>query len=96
MAKIAWTAEAQRWLQEIYDYIALDNAEAAHRTVIAIHERAEVLLTFPQMGTQYRTNPHIRILVEGNYRIAYLLRPDGDIDILGVVHGALPIERYLP
>ena len=48
------------------------------------------------MGTQYRTDPHIRILVEGNYRIAYLLRPDGDIDILGVIHGALPIERHLP
>lgn len=96
MAKITWTIEAQRWLQEIYDYIALDNADTAYRTVTGIHERAEVLLTFPHIGTQYRAEPHIRILVEGNYRIAYRLRPDGDIDILGVIHGALPIERYLP
>jgi hypothetical protein len=29
MAEIAWTAEAQRWLKDIYDYIARDNPEAA-------------------------------------------------------------------
>ena len=96
MAKITWTIEARRWLQEIYDYIAFDNPDAAYRTVSAIYERAEVLAGFPQLGTQYRSAPHIRILVEGNYRIAYLLKADGDIDILGVFHGALPIERYLP
>lgn len=96
MAKITWTIEARRWLQDIHDYIAIDNADAAYRTVAAIHERAEILLAFPQIGSQYRKEPHIRILIEGNYRIAYLLRPDGDIDILGVIHGALPIERYLP
>jgi hypothetical protein len=43
VAQIVWTAEASRWLQEIYDYIAADNEEAAHRTVLAIHERAEIL-----------------------------------------------------
>ncbi len=96
MAKITWTIEALRWLQEIHDYIAIDNAAAAYRTVTAIHERAEILLTFPHIGAQYRKDPHIRILVEGNYRMAYLLRSDEDIDILGVIHGALPIERYLP
>ena len=30
----------------------------------------------------------------GHYRIAYLIKPDGNIDILGVFHGALEIERY--
>jgi plasmid stabilization system protein ParE len=37
---------------------------------------------------------HIRILLFGHYRIAYLIKPDGNIDILGVFHGALEIERY--
>ena len=40
MAQVVWTAEASRWLQDIYDYIAADNEEAAHRTVLAIHEVA--------------------------------------------------------
>ena len=38
MAQVIWTAEARRWLQEIYDYIAEDNEDAAYRTVRAIHE----------------------------------------------------------
>ncbi len=37
----------------------------------------------------------VRILLYGHYRIAYLVNPDDAIDILGVFHGALDIERYL-
>jgi len=29
MAEIVWTAEAETWLQDIYNYIAQDSAEAA-------------------------------------------------------------------
>jgi len=36
----------------------------------------------------------IRILLYGHYRIAYIITDDF-IDILGVFHGALQIERYL-
>ncbi|MDO8794543.1 MAG: type II toxin-antitoxin system RelE/ParE family toxin [Vicinamibacterales bacterium] len=50
MEKVVWTEEARRWLEEIYDYIAEDNEEAAYRTVRAIHERAEILLSFPELG----------------------------------------------
>jgi hypothetical protein len=28
MAEISWTAEAERWLRDIYDYIAQDNPES--------------------------------------------------------------------
>ena len=31
----------------------------------------------------------------GHYRIAYLIKADGNIDILGVFHGAMEIERYI-
>ena len=37
----------------------------------------------------------IRILLYGHYRIAYFIKDGGDIDILGVFHGSLDIERYL-
>jgi toxin ParE1/3/4 len=37
----------------------------------------------------------IRILLYEHYRITYLIKQDGNIDIIGVFHGALEIERYL-
>jgi hypothetical protein len=35
-------------------------------------------------------------LLYGHYRIAYLVKDDGNIDVLGVVHGALDITRSWP
>jgi plasmid stabilization system protein ParE len=95
VAKIVWTTEAQRWLKDIHEYIARDNPDAAHRTVSAIHERAQMLLTFPEVGHRYQHNRDIRVLLYGHYRIAYLIKADRDIDVLGVFHGSLDIERYL-
>lgn len=97
MAEIAWTAEAERWLRDIYDYIAQDSPEAASRIVDGIYEKVQLLRQFPELGYQYEGHPDqdVRILVYGHYRIAYLIKRDGHIDILGVFHGALDIERYL-
>ena len=36
----------------------------------------------------------MRILLYEHYRIAYLIRADGNIDVLGVFHGSLDISRY--
>jgi plasmid stabilization system protein ParE len=98
MAEIRWTEEAHRWLRDIYDYIATDNLEAAQKVVSGIYEKAQVLRRFPEIGHKYRTETdgEIRILLYGHYRIAYLLRSSSSIDILGVFHGALDIDRYLP
>ncbi|HTG31478.1 MAG TPA: type II toxin-antitoxin system RelE/ParE family toxin [Thermoanaerobaculia bacterium] len=97
MGQIRWTLEAERWLREIYDYIARDNPAAALRTVQGIGEKAETLTRFPERGYRYqeRSDKHIRILLYGHYRIAYLMNEGGGIDILGVFHGALDIERFL-
>ena len=95
MAEITWTAEAQRWLQDIFEYIAADNPHAAAQTVNGIYELTQKLANFPEMGHRYWTsNRHVRILLYGHYRIAYLIKNDGNIDILGVFHGALDITRY--
>jgi plasmid stabilization system protein ParE len=98
MAQVAWTAEAQLWLRDIYDYIAADNPAAAERVVLAIYNSARVLQEHPRLGQRYHyvSGREVRILYCSHYRIAYLIHGDtGDIDILGVFHGALPIERYL-
>ena len=97
MVKINWTHEAQTWLREIYSYIASDNPDAAHRTISGIFNKVQLLEHHPQLGHRYEgeTSREVRILLYGHYRIAYLIRLDGSIDVLGVFHGALNIERYL-
>ena len=97
MVEINWTAEAQRWMRDIYDYIAADNPLAAQKVVTDIFAKSQILHQFPQIGYFYRKEAEgeIRILLYGHYRIAYLARPT-QIDILGVFHGALDIERYFP
>jgi plasmid stabilization system protein ParE len=95
MAEISWTDEAQRWLNDIFEYIAVDNPQAAARTVEGIYERTQELRRFPELGARYpASSRNVRILLYGHYRIAYLLKEDGNIDILGVFHGALDITRY--
>ncbi len=97
MAEIRWSYEAEQWLKEIYEYIAEDNPTAAGKVVSGIYDKAQILRDFPELGHKYREEPEgeIRILLYGHYRIAYIIAEDC-IDILGVFHGALDIERYLP
>ncbi len=71
MAKIRWTSEAEKWLREIYDYIAQDNGNAAQRVITGIYKKVQILKDFPE------------------------IRSKELIDILGVFHGAMEIERYL-
>ena len=98
MAKIDWTGEARLWLRDIHDYFAAENPAAAERVAFAIYDSVRVLREHPRLGQRYNyvTGREVRILHYSHYRIAYLIHEDtGDIDILGVFHGALPIERYL-
>lgn len=96
MGQVNWTNAAERWLQEIYEYIQQDNPDAALRTVRGIRERVRVLADYPEIGAPYadRARRPIRILLYGHYRIAYRVKQDG-VDILGVFHGSLDIERFL-
>ena len=97
MAEINWTQEAQTWLRDIYDYIATDNPDAAFNTVNGIYEEAQLLKNHPEAGHRYETETSrpVRILLYSHFRITYLIKPDGNIDILGVFHGSLDIDRYL-
>ena len=95
MAEISWTEEAHRWLTDIFEYVAAENPQAATRTVQGIYERVQDLARFPEIGSRYAASSrHVRILLYGHYRIAYLIKGDGNIDVLGVFHGSLDITRY--
>jgi len=95
MAELVWTDESERWLKDIFEYIALDNPDAAEAVVTGNYDRAQMLLDFPESGHKYDGNTEdVRILLYSHYRIAYSLKDD-KIIVLGVFHGALAIERYL-
>ena len=96
MAEIRWTDEAELWLKEIYEYIAPDNPQAAEQVIDGIYNKAQLLKEHPEIGHKYEVpdKEDIRILLYGHYRITYILL-EGRIDILGVFHGALDIDKYL-
>ncbi|MBW7931700.1 MAG: type II toxin-antitoxin system RelE/ParE family toxin [Gammaproteobacteria bacterium] len=95
MAAITWTLEAERWLKDIHEYIAADNPRAAARTVQGIYDRAQLLQKFPEMGHRYwASSKNVRILLYGHYRITYLITANGNIEILGIFHGALDLDHY--
>lgn len=97
MAEIEWTEEAQTWLKDIFDFIANDNPSAAAMVVEGIYERAQTLKEFPRIGHRYELIEvrEVRILLYGHYRKAYHLKSEKQINILGIFHGALDINRYL-
>jgi plasmid stabilization system protein ParE len=95
VAKLIWTNESERWLKDIFNYIAQDNPIAAESVVSGIYEKAQQLIQFPESGYKYEgNNRDVRILLYGHYRIAYIVADD-QIIVLGVFHGALAIDRYL-
>lgn len=99
MAELKWTAEALQWLEDIHRYIALDNPSAAAKVLDGIIAKAELLASFPDIGTRLRIVPEgeVRMILYGHYRLAYLRRGDADVvEVVGVFHGALDIDRYLP
>ena len=97
MAKIRWTYEAVNWLGEIHKYIAQDSPSSAAKVTSGIYEKVQMLVSFPELGHIYKSESEgdIRILLYGHYRIAYLIKENETIEILGIFHGALDIERYL-
>ena len=97
MAQVVWTAEAERWLLKIHDYIAKDSPAAAFNVVQSIYDRAQILERFPDLGHGYASpsGRETRILLWGHYRIVYLRRSPDAVHILGVFHGAMDLDQYL-
>lgn len=96
--KIHWTKEALVNLQQIEDYIAEDNPDAAYNLVDKIVFLVKDLKNFPDKG---RVVPElsidqIREVLYKNYRIVYLNKKNS-IEILTVFEGhkLLHIEDIL-
>ena len=83
--RIAWTELSIEKLEEIADYISIDNQASAKKWVINIQKSVTKLNDFPELG---RVVPEIgrkdiRELIDGNYRIIYK-RKENEIIILTI------------
>lgn len=86
---VRWTKTAIGHLDSIFEYISQDSRAYALRMVDRITSRSTQIGDFPQSGRkvpEYESDT-IREVLEGQFRIIYLVQPDR-IDILAVVHAA--------
>ena len=52
--KLTWRPRAREDLLLIYEFIGLDNPDAAERLLTTIKNKAELLIQYPRMGTRRR------------------------------------------
>ena len=97
--KVLWTDAAVAQLEAIRDYIAQTSPEYARRIVDRLTKRSIQIAAFPfsgRMVPEYELN-EVREVIEGSYRIIYLIKEDeGRIEVLAVIHasreGIKPLE----
>ncbi len=71
--KISWSPLAVERLEDIYEYIAIDNNSAAQKMVNNIFKKVETLSKNPKRGRKVpeANREEIREVFEGEYRIIY-------------------------
>ncbi|MDP4625488.1 MAG: type II toxin-antitoxin system RelE/ParE family toxin [Akkermansiaceae bacterium] len=92
MARLIWTEPALQDLEQLADYISLDDDSAARRLVKKVFEQAELLESFPEMCPHPHDLPDTayRHLVVNPLRIFYRI----ENDIVYIVY-AMRHERLL-
>jgi len=86
--KLFWTKEALLRLQEIDEYISIENPIVAMEFVDKLISVAETIIDYPEKGriVHELSLENIRELIHKNYRIVYLVKKNS-IDILTVFEG---------
>lgn len=86
--KIRWLLKAVNDLEDIRDYIALDDPRAAQKEIDKILTKVSLLIENPEFGRKGRVVNTRELVVTGSpYIAAYRLKGDF-IEILRVLHGA--------
>ena len=92
--KIYWTQESLLNIQEIEDFISLDNPNAAIKFTDKLISLVEALIDFPNKGriVPELSIDQIREILHKNYRIVYLIKKNS-IDILTVFEGHKLLDK---
>jgi addiction module RelE/StbE family toxin len=89
--KVLWTDAAVAQLEAIHDYVAQTSPEYARRIIDRLTKRSIQISKFPLSGRavpEYELN-EVREVVEGSYRIIYLIKEDEDqLEVLAVIHSS--------
>lgn len=95
------TPQADEDLADIYAYIAIDNAAAARRFLLAAERTFNLLAEAPAIGREYPSSrPRLRGLpmwpISGfrAYLVSYVVRP-GVVKVIRVLHGARDLPGIL-
>ena len=88
MVEIKWTKQSIKDIDNIASFIAQDSEKYASIQTLRFFESVKILESQTEIG---RIVPeigksNIRELIEGNYRIIYLIKSSSRIDILTIHH----------
>jgi len=87
--KVLWTDSAAAQIRAIHNYIAQTSPDYALSIVDRLTTRSIQIASFPfsgRMVPEYEMN-EVREVIEGRYRIIYLILPK-EVHVLAVIHGA--------
>ena len=86
---VGFSRRARRDLEEIFDYIASDNPEAARRVCRAILDTIKLVSTRPHIGIRNARSRELksRLVSRYPYRVHYLLR-EKEIFVVHIRHTA--------
>ncbi len=83
-------------LQEIHDYIAKDNPDAAWQLMDRLDRRFTTLCDHPGIGRKREEVPGLRSFTEGNYLILYRLADeDSALEIARILHSKRDLNKAL-
>lgn len=93
--KVKWTRPASEDLDQIASYIALDSAYYAAAFVREIRDAARSLRQVARRGrvVPELSDPTIRELLIGNYRLLYQLRGP-EVLVLAIIHSARDLASF--
>ncbi|PZD75484.1 Toxin RelE2 [Acaryochloris thomasi RCC1774] len=85
---IVWTKSARQDVNDIWDYLALRNPDAAELTESQILKAIEGLSEFPKRGRPGRAAGTRELVIKGSPYVAVYWVEETRVVILRVLHGA--------
>lgn len=88
MAEVKWTKQAIKDIDKIAEFIAKDSEYYSQIQVKRFFEAAKVLEKYPLSGkiVPEKSDPKIRELFSGSYRLIYRIVSEKQVDVITVHH----------
>ncbi|MGA7380814.1 MAG: type II toxin-antitoxin system RelE/ParE family toxin [Terriglobales bacterium] len=83
-----WTPSATSHLRSAFEYVAQDNARAAHALIERILSVAERLCDFPRMGREGRVEDTRELVIAGTPFVVVYRLHRSRVEVLAVFHAA--------